>query len=524
MNQFPFKITPNATAAGSSPSVYLEKGRYRLRKSSTRSSGPTRIQAPYQRTSTSTSRCLILLLVLLVVASMSSFGLAYYLFTTRWGMPFFREVQTPADGLTQVIEYTHPPNQSGFDSDTKFLSYLPHSGFHNQRIALENALTLAHILNRTLVLPPIRLGSKPIRYQNFHTLRHVISHSGKEGLQHCANQFALDIALAPECLDFFDYTYLPWDWLVNISAFDDSIKTVSGWDLRSSSVIKTLDINSTNVFTLEDTSPYQYRFLDTLNGSLPSVGKYQEGLLISDLQTSNHDLIQIGTLFGSSRLKLQSDFNRDIRRNIRQNMQFSNAALNHASSSIANRLGTSYIGIHLRVGDGRFQGHGTENTRELWWTLMHDVFKFSPEIASAIEQNLVHCSTDCTVNKTATNSESNDCRDRLHYDTELQALNIPLYISTDVPNPRNHPLLHSFRRTFPCVFFLDDFPEETRPLDFIVNGYDMIHLKPFILPFVDAMVLGHASQIVTTRGSTFSSFARDVLWRRYHGLDIIERG
>jgi len=37
--------------------------------------------------------------------------------------------------------------------DGKFLSYLPHSGFHNQRIALENALVLARLLNRTLLVP-----------------------------------------------------------------------------------------------------------------------------------------------------------------------------------------------------------------------------------------------------------------------------------------------------------------------------------------------------------------------------------
>src|SRR6185312_1206373 len=35
-------------------------------------------------------------------------------------------------------------------SGEKFLSYWTHSGYHNQRIALENALLLAKMLNRTL--------------------------------------------------------------------------------------------------------------------------------------------------------------------------------------------------------------------------------------------------------------------------------------------------------------------------------------------------------------------------------------
>lgn len=41
---------------------------------------------------------------------------------------------------------------------TKFLSYVPHSGFHNQRIELENALTLSRLLNRTLLISNFRLG------------------------------------------------------------------------------------------------------------------------------------------------------------------------------------------------------------------------------------------------------------------------------------------------------------------------------------------------------------------------------
>ncbi len=50
------------------------------------------------------------------------------------------------------------------DADEKFLAYLPHSGFHNQCIALENALTLSYMLIRTLTVPPIHLGSRPISF------------------------------------------------------------------------------------------------------------------------------------------------------------------------------------------------------------------------------------------------------------------------------------------------------------------------------------------------------------------------
>ena len=39
----------------------------------------------------------------------------------------------------------------------KYITYLPHSGLHNQRIALENAVFMAWALNRTLILPPLIL-------------------------------------------------------------------------------------------------------------------------------------------------------------------------------------------------------------------------------------------------------------------------------------------------------------------------------------------------------------------------------
>ncbi|KAF9953268.1 hypothetical protein BGZ72_005536 [Mortierella alpina] len=42
----------------------------------------------------------------------------------------------------------------------RFLGYLPHSGFHNQLVTLENAIRLAAYLNRTLLLPPLHLSRK----------------------------------------------------------------------------------------------------------------------------------------------------------------------------------------------------------------------------------------------------------------------------------------------------------------------------------------------------------------------------
>jgi len=83
---------------------------------------------------------------------------------------FFRPLATsPPSSRPQ----TYQPNPR-VQPDEKLLSYLPHSGFHNQRIALENALALARLLNRTLLVPPIHFGRRAIPYHNFTVLRRAL--------------------------------------------------------------------------------------------------------------------------------------------------------------------------------------------------------------------------------------------------------------------------------------------------------------------------------------------------------------
>ncbi|KAI8880704.1 hypothetical protein K501DRAFT_324857 [Backusella circina FSU 941] len=45
------------------------------------------------------------------------------------------------------------------DKEERYLAYLPHSGLSNQRIELANALLLAYMLKRTLIIPPAFLGT-----------------------------------------------------------------------------------------------------------------------------------------------------------------------------------------------------------------------------------------------------------------------------------------------------------------------------------------------------------------------------
>ncbi|KAI7821545.1 hypothetical protein BC939DRAFT_478259 [Gamsiella multidivaricata] len=70
------------------------------------------------------------------------------------------------------------------DPSTKYLTFLPHSGFHNQRTELENALLLARLLNRTLIMPKVYLGP-PMPWRTFRLLHTRLLYQTKIGLEHC---------------------------------------------------------------------------------------------------------------------------------------------------------------------------------------------------------------------------------------------------------------------------------------------------------------------------------------------------
>ncbi|GAA6061050.1 hypothetical protein JCM10212_004624 [Sporobolomyces blumeae] len=73
----------------------------------------------------------------------------------------FDEFALPNDvddtGPIRINPMPRPRRPNG-DRETRYLGFLPHSGYHNQRIALQNALLLGKLLNRTVLVPPIWIG------------------------------------------------------------------------------------------------------------------------------------------------------------------------------------------------------------------------------------------------------------------------------------------------------------------------------------------------------------------------------
>src|SRR5258708_16595107 len=104
---------------------------------------------------------------------------------------------TPSKRITSTREFFTTDLNTSFPTNptTLYLTYLPHSGFHNQRISLENAFVLAALLNRTLIVPPARLSSNPIPYLPTRKLVSEIESSNDPALKPCSSTEAFDSIL-----------------------------------------------------------------------------------------------------------------------------------------------------------------------------------------------------------------------------------------------------------------------------------------------------------------------------------------
>ncbi|ORX92162.1 hypothetical protein K493DRAFT_226352 [Basidiobolus meristosporus CBS 931.73] len=101
--------------------------------------------------------------------------------------------------------------------EERFLTYLPHSGFHNQRIELENALLLAKHLNRSLILPPLYLGD-PLKWYPFDTLYDLLRKRDKAELYYCSR------VSSAMCDEYDSWTMLPWNNIYNLTVFQDFLR------------------------------------------------------------------------------------------------------------------------------------------------------------------------------------------------------------------------------------------------------------------------------------------------------------
>ncbi|CAG8627907.1 15311_t:CDS:2, partial [Racocetra fulgida] len=122
----------------------------------------------------------------------------------------------------------------------KYLTYLPHDGFNNQRIALENAIFLAWFLNRTLIIPPLLLfkGLAPTIRQPYDELSKFLSqtiHPNKNHFKFCSRKKNCKIVT---------YTMYNWEKLLDFTFLKHNIKYIHRQNFNFKYLLASLHIDN----------------------------------------------------------------------------------------------------------------------------------------------------------------------------------------------------------------------------------------------------------------------------------------
>ncbi|GAA5997677.1 uncharacterized protein JCM10292_001018 [Rhodotorula paludigena] len=290
----------------------------------------------------------------------------------------------PATPTINVNPTPRPPPRER-QRETRYLAFHPHSGFHNQRKSLVNALTLAELLNRTLLLPPARLGL-PVPWEADPKIRTPVSEGCKAGTSDVpvaavANSHA--VATGEECDDPARWTYTGWDWLVSPGLLQDRAlvdrwNTSQAW-LTAPVAEGGLAFQADEIHVFPDVDRRSYQILDSPNTPLDK-GMFSSRIELDDLRDEaglgSKRLLQFGSLFSGARLKLTEPDNTAMHTALYDQVVLQNEGLDAISDRIRDQLG-SYIAAHARVGDGNFKRDAVKNMQKVFRSLCHDTLGLS---------------------------------------------------------------------------------------------------------------------------------------------------
>ncbi|CEP09410.1 hypothetical protein [Parasitella parasitica] len=415
----------------------------------------------------------------------------------------------------------------------KFVTYLPHSGFHNQRIELENALLLASYLNRTLLLPSVYLGSPAFPWLRFDKMYERLLLQTKQGLEYCS-LIRPDEPLPTECLNYPRWTTVPWTFFYNFDKLRQKVRIVFREDLSLEWMMDNLKLETTDdIYLFKDYSPFDFRVFDLPESTTP-LSRFVNRLDLSTLEAIEERVIHFGSVFGTYRVLAQSQEHKELLLFIRENMIFTNPTLVDITRRVVQRLGGtgSFVGVHLRVGDGVFKVRASINVDDIFHALVNeytdltlkdlqDVYDVSHD-QDRQENNEYEIrqlrdpeQQQVTFDKPMDVEHPSDIQSKIDGVSKLPICQdrksdrfstTTVFIATDCPDPRNHPLLRKIFNVFPCVFVLSDFKSDLADLDKIQVIEERVKLTSYLIPMVDAMIAAHGHSFYGTNASTFSTY------------------
>lgn len=372
------------------------------------------------------------------------------------------------------------------NNDNKFLTFLPHSGFHNQRIALINAAVLAYALNRTLLMPEINLGIATF-WRPFSDL--------EDKLDYCPSIINRTKSVPESCFDYRDYAPVPVDTIFDLSPFHKlGIRTLQRQDMRRD-YFQRHDWDEKDIYVIDDTTRYSYQIHDNMTAQM-DMRRFQKRLSLQELQERPERLLYFGSLFGSHRLALSQPELSHMREHLRRQFRVTHPLVLSTAEKIVERLGGTdqFTSVHLRQGDGFFKKAAQRTMVQIRETLEKaerapdNDTDYEPTLnrLQSIKQDPQQLLSECVANQ-------------VHNHPRLRVI----YMATDARRPREQfPQLH---QEFLCLFTLHDFPDIVEPL--LHSSSDKLNNKR-LLPLIDAEVAVQAESFIPTPRSTFSGYIR----------------
>ncbi|CAG8520017.1 4321_t:CDS:1 [Dentiscutata erythropus] len=375
------------------------------------------------------------------------------------------------------IKYEKSYNVNNFvTNEEKYLTYLPHDGFNNQRISLENAIFLAWFLKRTLIIPPLLLfeGIAPAMGRPYNKTYNFLTQflrPDKNQFKYCSkSRSGCDIAFCfregkKTCL-MVNYTMYNWEELIDFTFLKNHIKYIHRQDFEFNHLLKSLSIyDSSEVYNVtNDNVRYQQRYYDDPTSTI-ELDNFKERVNLIDLSKRTEKLIHFASVFSETRIVRELSESIEFWNKLIREMLPNNPLLIYTVDKIFNKIGgiNSYIGVHARLKDGFFIKNRKNTIKGL-----------IERIQEGFEDDV------CLTKK--------------------------IYLAIDVK--RNHPSLKPFFQTFSCIYVLDDFNDFLEPLKFLRNPRDGMILYKFLIPLVDLLVASKGSRFYGSINSTFSDYAQ----------------
>ncbi|KAG0015098.1 hypothetical protein BGZ81_011848 [Podila clonocystis] len=460
----------------------------------------------------------------------------------------------------------------------QFLAYVPHSGFHNQLITLENALRLAAMLNRTLLLPPLHMSHKrqalvwkepPVLFQqwadrNRTNVSYCRDHNPlllpaptRKQLRGMTDQQRKELA---ECTFYHQWTVAPWTYfydipkilagVVGVGGQTEPIRVFGRPNMSLTWLEEHLQVKdpSTEIYFFNDTNRYEYRIADDSETSdtKDAVGgwsdRYSHTLTLSNLLARPERILHFGSLFATDRVEANSPNHQALKSYISHNMDLWNQDILDATMLAeqqieewhieTKRSAPGFLGAHLRTADGIFERLVPTNLGRIM-TWLQEMTKLDQALASnekrrsilqkrqdPLAKMLSGSNKPITILSTSRKVKRQDLGETVptfqERCTGAPAESPLVFLSTDVHRPRQDPVLAQLLDQFPCTMFLSDFVASLQILEKIQNPIDGVYMLPYMIALMDANLAAKGRHFKGTERSTFSAYIMNHLWPSYH--------